>query len=310
MKAWLLGWEAVTSRPGSRVSRDLTGYALVGAAATLWGSLSVVVKLLLTSGIAPITLVSVRSFLAFLLLTAALALGARGLLRIGWRDLPYFAILGIVGMAITNAAYYFTLTQIPVAVALLIQYTSPLMILGASALIWGEPIGRRDVGGALLALLGCALVIRVYEPAALRLNALGVLTGLFSACAFAFYNLWGKLGTSRFSPWTMLVYTWAFAAAFWLPISPPWRFLLEAHPGWIWAGVAAVVVAGTILPFGLYLAGLARMSAAHANLTATLEPLVAALTAFLILGETLAIPQLLGGVLILMGIGLIHGRAG
>lgn len=103
-------------------------------------------------------------------------------------------------------------------------------------------------------------------------------------------------------------YTWAFAAAFWLPIAPPWNFLLETHPGRVWAGVGAVVVAGTILPFGLYLAGLARISAAHANLTSTLEPVVATLTAFLILGETLAGRQLFGGVLILAGIGLIHGR--
>lgn len=284
----LLRWLAVPAPPASPAPVTWTGYLLVAAAAALWGSLSVVAKLLLTSGISPITLVSVRSFLAFLLLTATLALAAPGLLRIGWRDLPYLAVLGTLGFALTNGTYYFVLTQLPVATALLLQYTSPLLVLGASALLWGEPVRRRDLGGALLALGGCALVVRVYEPEALRVNALGVAAGLFGACVFAFYTMWSKLGTRRFAPWTMLVYALAFSAAAWLPVSPPWRFLLEAHPGWVWASVAMVVVAGTILPFGLYLAGLARLSAAHANLTSSLELLVAAVTAFLVLGETLA----------------------
>lgn len=296
-------------RPGALPTPDLTGYLLVGAAAVLWGGQSVVAKLLLTSGIPLTTLVSVRNALAFLLLAAILGALSPASLRIAWRDLPYLAALGILGMALSNFTYYFALTQLPVATAVLILYTSPLLVLGASAILWGDPIRRRDLGGALLALLGCALVIRAYAPAALRLNALGVAGAFFGACAFAFYNLWGKMGTRRFTPWTMLVYALGFSAAFWILIAPPWRFLLEPHSGWVWAGLGVVVVAGTILPFACYLAGLARISAAHANLTSTLEPLAAALAALLILGETLVWPQLLGGAFTLAGIALIHERS-
>lgn len=297
-------------RPGALPTPDLTGYLFVGAAAALWGSQSVVAKLLLTSGIAPVILVSVRTSLAFLLLAAVLGMLSPASLRVAWRDLPFLAAFGIFGMALSNVTFYFSLTRIRVATTLLILYTSPLLVLVASAILWGDPIRRRDLGGALLALLGCALVIRVYDPAALRLNAAGVAAAFFGACAFAFYNLWGKLGTRRFSPWTMLVYALGFSAAFWLPISPPWRFVLEPHSGWIWAGLGVVVVAGTILSFACYLAGLARISATHANLTSTLEPVVGALTAFVVLGETLEWPQLVGGALTLAGIALVHERSG
>jgi len=299
----------VPTRPGSRLTPELTGYLLVVAAAALWGSLSVVAKLLLTSGISPITLVSVRTSLAFLLLASVLGILSPDRLRIGTRDLPYLAIFGIFGLALSNVSFYFALSRIRVATTLLILYTSPLLVLVASAILWGDPIRRRDLTGALFALLGCALVIRIYEPAALRLNALGVAAAFLGACAFAFYNIWGKLGTRRFSPWTIVVYTLGFSAAFWLPISPPWRFFVEGHPAWIWAGLGTIVVGGTILPFTLYLGGLARISAAHANLTSTLEPVVGALTALLVLGETLEWPQFFGGALTLAGIALIHERA-
>ena len=298
----------MSTRPGSRLTPELTGYLLVGAAAVLWGGQSVVVKFLLASGIPVATLVSARTSLAFFLLAAVLAATAPRSFSIRRRDLPYFAVLGILGMALSNFTYYFALTQLPVATAVLILYTSPLLVLGASAVLWAEPIRRRDLAGALLALLGCALVIRIYAPAALRLSALGVAAALFGACAFAFYNLWGKSGTSRFSAWTILAYALGFSAGFWILIAPPWGFFLSPHRGAIWAGLAVVVVAGTILPFACYLAGLARISAAHANLTSTLEPLAAALAAFLVLGETLAWPQLLGGALTLAGIALIHER--
>ena len=65
---------------------------------------------------------------------------------------------------------------------------------------------------------------------------------------------------------------------------------------------------GDLLPYALYFAALARISAAHVSVTSTLEPVVSGLVAFAVLGETLAPPQLAGGALILAGIGLLHLR--
>ena len=74
----------------------------------------------------------------------------------------------------------------------------------------------------------------------------------------------------------------------------------------MWVGFAVVVIFGTLVPFALYLAGLARITAAQASVTSTLEPVVAAFVAFLALGETLTAPQVLGGALVLGGIALLH----
>lgn len=297
---------AVSEKKAPRPSA-LAGYALVAAAATSWGAQSIVAKVLLTSGLPPSWLISTRTALASVIVAGTLAAVKPGLLRVSARDLCELGLLGIV-MALSQYTYYFALTRIPVATTLLVIYTSPLLVLAASVLIHGEPLERRDLIAAAATLVGAAFVVRAYEPEVLRLNALGLTASVFCAAAFAFYSLWGKRAAPAASPWTRVTYSLGTAAVFWLPLAPPWTLLQSAHPPAIWLGLAVVVVFGTLLPFGLFLSGLARISAAHASLTATLEPIVAAVVAYFVLGERLEPLQLVGGGLVLGGIALLHIR--
>ncbi|MGH7267816.1 MAG: EamA family transporter, partial [Candidatus Rokuibacteriota bacterium] len=172
----------------------------------------------------------------------------------------------------------------------------------------GEPLASRDVTAAATTLAGAALVVRAYEPAAVRLDAVGIGAAVVCALGFAFYSMWGKRVGPRMSAWTILTYSLAAAAVFWVPLAPPWRVLAAPHPPGVWIALAVVVVFGTLVPFSLYLAGLARLSAAHASVTATLEPVVAAAVAYVALGERLEPLQLAGGAVVLGSITLL--RAG
>jgi drug/metabolite transporter (DMT)-like permease len=288
--------------------RRLVGYLLVAGAAASWGAQAVVVKLLLSSGLPAAGLVSTRTALAAMLVVAALAAIDPGRLRVGRGDLGRLVVLGLIGMAFSNYTYYFALQRIPVATAALLIYTAPLIVLAASVVFLGEPLERRDVLAAVLTLAGAALIVRAYQPAALGLDLAGVTASILNAFAWAFYSLWGKTLSPRVSPWTIMAYSLATGTAFWLLVAPPWRLLLVPHPPLVWVGIAVVTVFGTLLPFGMFLAGLARITAAHASVTATVEPVVAAAVAFAVLGENLDWPQLVGGALILAGIGLLHAR--
>ncbi len=296
----------VPERP--RPPTRLVGYLLVAAAATSWGAQSVVAKLLLTTGIPAASLVSARTALACVLLLATLGVVNRRLLRADPGDVGRLVVLGLVGMAFSNYTYYFALQRIPVATAALLIYSAPLIVLAVSVVWLGEPLERRDVWAAGLTLCGAALVVRAYQPAGLQLDLGGVVASILNAVAWAFYSLWGKTLSPRVSPWTIMAYSLATGTAFWLVVAPPWRLLLLEHPPGVWLGIAVVILFGTLLPFAMFLAGLARISAAHASLTATVEPVVAAGVAFVVLGESLEWPQLVGGLLILAGIALLHVR--
>ena len=68
-----------------------------------------------------------------------------------------------------------------------------------------------------------------------------------------------------------------------------------------------VVVAGTLVPFGLYLQGRDRLSAIEAGVAGTMEPVSAAVVAFVVLGVVLQPLQYLGGALMLVAVVLIAG---
>jgi drug/metabolite transporter (DMT)-like permease len=293
----------------ARPSSQWVGYLLVAAAATSWGSQGVVAKLLLTGGLPPAGLVSARTAAACLVLGLVLAVVRPGLLRIRAADFWHVAILGVAGMALSQYAYYVALSRVPVATALLVTFTAPLLVLAAGVVFYGEPLRLRDVLAAAVTLAGAALVVRAYDPALIRIDAVGLVASGCCAVTFAFYSLWARRVAPRLSPWTMLAYSLATAAVLWIPLAPPWRVLLAPHSPAVWTGFAVVVIFGTLVPFGLYLAGLARIRAAHASVTSCLEPVVAATVAFVVLGERPEALQLVGGGLILAGIALLHVRA-
>src|SRR5262245_32840015 len=296
--------------PGPHRTPDagLAGYALAAAAASLWGAQSIVAKMLLGSGLAPASLVSTRTALATVVLVTAVTLTRPSLFRVTPRDAWQLAVLGVLGMSLAQFAFYVALTRIPAAMAAFLLYMAPVFVLAASVLFLGERPRGADVLGAVVTLVGAALLVRAYEPAALRLNAVGLAFGILTAASFAFLNLWAKGLPPELSPWTVMTYSFAAGTLFWLPIAPPWDILLVPQSTLVWVGIAVVTFVGTLLPLALYLAALRRISAAHASITSTLEPVVAGLAAFLVLGEILDGPQLAGAALVLVGVATLHVR--
>jgi drug/metabolite transporter (DMT)-like permease len=109
----------------------------------------------------------------------------------------------------------------------------------------------------------------------------------------------------------VLLYTFVFGAATcWLLGMPPWRLAALGWDGATWAGLCAVVVVATVLPFGLYFWGMARLEPTRAVLTLSMEAVFAAALAWLCLGEALAPLQILGGALVLGAVAWLNAPAG
>ncbi len=63
---------------------------------------------------------------------------------------------------------------------------------------------------------------------------------------------------------------------------------------------------GTLLAFGLFFVGVNYIRSTRATITSTLEPIAAGIIAFLLLGETLELPQIVGGGLVIASIVLLQ----
>ena len=224
------------------------GYALVAGAATMWALNASLARYLLDDGVDADRLSQLRSAGSWAILVLALALTRRDLLRIGRRDLPALAFLGIAGIAAVHATYFVAIDRLQIGVAVTIQYLAPLVLLLWLRAVHGRRLARGLWGAVLLSLAGCFLVVRAYEVDAL--DALGVAAAFGATASFAIYLVGSERAGHRHSPFTTLVWAFGFASVFWAIVAPWWSFPwqgLGSPPNALLG--AGVVVVGTLMPF-------------------------------------------------------------
>lgn len=282
------------------------GHLCVVAAAIMWASSGTAGKALFEGGMTPFELVQIRVTLSALLLAVAFGTSAKGLLRIRIKDLGYFLLLGGVSMAMVQGTYFYAISKIHVAAAILLQYMAPILVAFFSVCFWKERLTVSKLAALLLAFSGCYLVVGGYNLQLLQMNRLGVMGGLAAAVCFAGYTLLGERGMHRYRPWTVLFYALAFSALTWHILYPPFHYMAAGFSLTQWAWILYIAVVGTIFPFGLFFLGINYIRSTRASITATLEPISAGFMAFFLLGEAMELLQVVGGALVIGSIVLLQ----
>lgn len=265
-------------------------------------------KGLFRSGIQPSELAEWRVLFGFLVLGGAVALLRRGDLRVARKDLPLLLLFGVFALGGVQWSYYESIQRLPIGVALVIQYTGPLLML-AYARWRGLHVGARLWIAGGLTIAGSYLVVGAYDADLLSLNLAGIPYAVLAMLIFVVYFLLAERILARYSVWTLLAYGFGAALAAWLVLRPPWTLPWEslADPASA-ALLAGVIVLGTALPFTLIFVSVSLIPAVRTGLASTAEPVVATAAAWLLLSETLALPQVLGGAVVLAGIAVAQSR--
>jgi drug/metabolite transporter (DMT)-like permease len=285
----------VTSR------RPARGYALAAAGATMWALNGVMARELLDDGVGAARLAQLRSAGSWLILALVLAVARRDLLPVDRRELPALALLGVVGLAGVHATYFLAIDRLQIGVAVTIQYLAPLLLLLWLRLAHGRRLAPSLWGAVGLSAVGCFLVVRAYDASSL--DAVGVAAAFGAALTFAIYMVGSERAGRLHEPATTLFWSFGFASLLWALVAPWWGFpygQLDSAGNLLLA--AGVIVIGTLLPFICVVAALRHIPAPRAAVVATLEPLLAAVFAWIILGEELAAVQLVGGAAVLAAV--------
>ena len=291
------------------------GVLAVVTAAVLFAVNGTVAKLAMQSGITPTRLVELRTLgSALVLVPVALALVGRGM-RLQRREVLVMAALGVVGMAAVQWLYLVAISRLPVGLALLIEYTAPLLIALWARFVLHEHVRPRAWWGLAAALVGLTLVAQVRRG--VELDAVGLAAAGAAAVALATYYLLGERLVARRDALSTQAWSLAFAALFWVVLQPLWTFdpavlgrvaelpgALDGMSAPTWVLVAYVVVLGTVVPYTLVLAGIETIGAARAGLLGMIEPVAAAVAAWLVLGESMTAVQVTGGLIVLGGVAL------
>jgi drug/metabolite transporter (DMT)-like permease len=301
--------------PSTNPSNLSRGYTIALVSAAILSTTAILIRYLTqTYQIPALVLAFWRDSFVALTLLPILGLLSPILLKVKRQDLYYLGIYGFV-LAVFNSLWTTSVVLNGAAVSTVLAYCSA----GFTALLgWWFLKERLDWAKLLavaLSLGGCVLVSGALEPAVWSSNLSGILTGTLSGLCYAIYSLMGRSAAQRgLNPWTTILYTFGFAAAFLLifnllPVKPfpgtatrpaDLLWLGNAVAGW---GVLFLLAAGpTLAGFGLYNMSLGYLPSSVANLIVTLEPAFTAASAYFLFGERLNGIQVGGSLMILSGV--------
>jgi drug/metabolite transporter (DMT)-like permease len=265
-------------------------------------------KLIIRAGVNAQQLTTLRATATALALLVICLIVRRRQLRVYRREVPLLLAYGLIGFFAVPALYFSAIARLPVGIALLLQYTAPLMVALWVRFGQRQPVRRRLWVGLALSLLGLALVAQAFGGG-LRLDPLGVTFALTAAALFAMFYLLGASAVARREALTLTFWGFAVAALAGLAIRPIWAFPFTVlggdQRGWpVWSLALYLVVGGSIVAYGLVNAALAHLPPTSVGIIAMIEPVVASAVAWVVLDERLGAGQLIGGGLVLVGVAL------
>src|SRR4051812_20961563 len=194
------------------VAGDLRrGYALVLAGSFLFVLNAGVSRVLQAAGVGSMLLTSVRcSGTALVLLVVVAVRRERLSIPRSGREFALILTFGITGVALVQYFYFVAIDRLPVGIALLIEFTAPVLVALFSRFVYGEQVRRRMWLGIALSLAGLALVAEVWDG--LVLDTVGVLAAVAAAVSLAGYFLVGEHSVSVDPPLHVLTKAFVVAA--------------------------------------------------------------------------------------------------
>ena len=283
------------------------------AGARLFSFNGIVSKLVLTSSLSALNLAQVRSTGAFIILFLLIFFRSREKLRVTRKELPQLAFFGVIGIAAVQFLYFMAISRMHVSFALIIEFTAPIWIV-----LWIKYVKKRFVPtdmwiAIFLAFIGLLFIAQVWKGR--TLDTIGLIAAFLDAIALSIYFLMGEKLTKTRHIQSLTFFGVAFATLTWLIILPIWKFPFEVfgerinmqgifagYDSYGWVLIVWIIVFGTIVPYLLVITGIKTLSASTSSVIGMVEPVLVGILAWWWLREAWLPLQILGGVLVLIGI--------
>ena len=291
-----------------------SGLIIAVLAAATFGSSGAVIKPLLEAGWSPAYAVTARALVGGIVLLPIALVSLRGKWDALWRGRYRVLLMALIGVAGTQLVYFAAVQRIPVSTAVLVEYMAPVLLvlvawvrlrrvpkavvlIGSVVAVAGLVLvvspggaGGFDVLGitfALIAMVGCAIY---YVVAALPSDGLPPVALAGSGLLIGGVVL-GLVGLTGIVPFTATFGT---------------VDLLGGLPWWI--PLLFVGIVSTAFAYASSITASEILGSRISSFVGLLEVVAATIYAWLLLGEALSWLQLLGGLLILVGIGFVRSE--
>lgn len=295
-----------------RTRYPLLGVIFALASIVLFGLNASTSKVVMSSGITPEEIVIFRSLATALGAGIALVLTNRKAFSVQRREWRGLILFGIFGVALMQWSYSNAVKNLPIGIALLIEYTAIVIVPLVSLWLFKEKVLPRLWLAIVMVLGGLVVVSRIWDGG---LNPVGLMFAVMAALFLSFYFLMGEHVLKKRDTLSTLFYSMCISALFWLIATPWWNFKPEILIEEVsltgnfdqvdvplWAMLAWIGVFGSFLPMLFSFLALVHLSATSVGVISTGETVMAFFFAWAWLNEKIDGIQALGGVLVVAGI--------
>jgi drug/metabolite transporter, DME family len=214
---------------------------------------------------------------------------------------PQQFALGLILVGLVGADYL-AIQRLPVAVAIVLLFTAPILVVLWSAFTSRRLPSQSVLVALVLSVCGVILVSNLLASNVEQINWFGILIGLMTAVFFAAYIVLSEQVSVTKETIGVMLKTFAVASLFWISYQLtqgiPWTLLAPENI----LKVIYVGIAGNLFPYLLFFWSIQRVQAQRAAIAATLEPLVAGVLAWVWFGQTLTLMQIIGGIFIIVAV--------
>lgn len=288
------------------------GLAWALVSCVCFGASGTLAKGLMATGWSPLTTVTARVAGAALLMGVPALWFMRRRMPVLRKHAGLILGYGVVAVAATQLCYFLAVQTLPVAVALLIEYLAPVLVVAWLWLRHGQRPGSLTVIGAVLAMTGLALVLGV--TGAVPLDVAGVAWGLGAAVSLAAYFVLSARPAPDLPPLVLVGAGMLVGAGTLAGIAAtgvlPWTW--STHPVALGAQmvpalvpVVLLVLVSAVFAYTTGLFAVRLLGSRVASFVSLVEVLAAIGFAWLVLAELPTAVQLLGGLAIVLGAGAV-----
>lgn len=294
--------------PRSRTS-PTAGLGLAVVSAATFGVSGTLATGLMAAGWSSTAAVAARALVAAAVLAPAAVRAVRGRWSVVGHRLGLIALYGLVAVAGCQLAYFNAVRRLDVGVALLVEYTAPVLVVLWAWASHGRRPGRRTTAGGAIAIAGLVLVLDL--TGGVHASLPGMAWALAAAIGAAVYFVISAQEDDGLPPIVLAAGGLLFGGVALLLIGG-----LGLAP--LAASTTSAVYGGRQVPFWLPIAGLGvlagavayvtgiaagrRLGARLASFVALLEVLFAVVYAWIFLDQIPHPVQLAGAVLVLGGV--------
>ena len=278
----------------------IKGIIMATSGPCLWGIMGIFIRNLGEIGFSSYEITFLRCLLAGLSYFIFKLITEPAVLKINIKDLIICVIYGVVSYSVSFISYTVSIERIPVSVATVLMFMSPVWVTLLGLIVFKEKIKTKNAFSILGCIIGACLVSNIIslDTGGRPMDLIGILAGILNGFGVALQIMIPRYFSKRLNKDTMLVYGFLGAAAILLFTTDFKSSSFAVNTGNVIFNIFMTCVICTMVANVSFVKSTQYIGTTTSSILSALEVVVGAVAGFLILNESLSFLQIIGAVIV------------